>query len=272
LKVFISWSGDLSKAIAVKLREWLPLVIQSIDPYVSSEDIGKGQRWGPNVSEKLKESSFGIVCLTPDNLEAPWVHFEAGALSKVIEESYVCPFLVGVKNSDISGPFKQFQTTLFNKEDVNRFIGTLNSSLINGQLDSARLQKMFELFWPELESGINELLEARPKALVINEPQTTGRNDEILDEILNLSRRQYSLLSQKKDGEISPDAIKDLVDAVERLKRLVESNVDTVDLDMLQAEMKEVLSQMDRPLEYMQLKINPKERKRMRTVLLEDKI
>ena len=41
-KVFISWSGDLSKKIAEELRFWLPAVLQFVKPYFTPNDIEKG--------------------------------------------------------------------------------------------------------------------------------------------------------------------------------------------------------------------------------------
>ena len=39
VKVFISWSGERSKKIAKALKKWIKNVIQSVEPFVSSEDI-----------------------------------------------------------------------------------------------------------------------------------------------------------------------------------------------------------------------------------------
>ena len=39
MKVFISWSGTRSKALAVALKEWLPLILQYAKPWVSDKDI-----------------------------------------------------------------------------------------------------------------------------------------------------------------------------------------------------------------------------------------
>ena len=64
MKIFISWSGDLSHQVAVVLRDWLPSVIQSLEPYVSSEDIDKGARWSTDISKEL-EDSFLPIRLTP---------------------------------------------------------------------------------------------------------------------------------------------------------------------------------------------------------------
>ena len=45
MKVFLCWSGTRSKGIANALHEWLPRVIQALDPWISV-DIDKGARWG----------------------------------------------------------------------------------------------------------------------------------------------------------------------------------------------------------------------------------
>ena len=82
MKVFISWSGVDSHSAAVALRDWLPSVIQLLEPYVSSEDIDKGARWSTDIAAELAGSDWGILCVTKENVQAPWLNFEAGALSK----------------------------------------------------------------------------------------------------------------------------------------------------------------------------------------------
>ena len=89
MKVFISWSGNISWKVAVIFRNWLPSVIQSLEPYVSSEDTDKGARWSTDIAKELEDSTFGILCVTKENLEAPWLSFEAGALSKTMEKSFL---------------------------------------------------------------------------------------------------------------------------------------------------------------------------------------
>ena len=77
MKVFISWSGEKSNKIANILREWIPCVIQSIKPYVSSKDIDKGARWSTDIAKELEDSHFGIICITKSNINAPWINIEA---------------------------------------------------------------------------------------------------------------------------------------------------------------------------------------------------
>lgn len=173
-------------------KEWLPLVIQSVDPYVSSEDIDKGARWSNDISKELEDCSFGIICVTKDNLVEPWLMFEAGALSKRMEESFVCPFLLGVKRSDIMGPLAQFQSTVFDKNDILKLLATINNSCQDGAIREEVLEKSFETWWPELEKKL-KVIEKAP--VEKQEASAFLQKDKILEELLELSRRIQRNLS-----------------------------------------------------------------------------
>src|SRR5258708_1755565 len=119
VKVFISWSGDLSRALAVELRQWLPMVVHQVDAWISGREIGPGQRWALALGRELAESHFGIICLTADNLESPWILFEAGAVSRSLE-ARVVPLLFGIKPSDLAGPRAQFQSVQADRSEERR--------------------------------------------------------------------------------------------------------------------------------------------------------
>jgi hypothetical protein len=83
------------------MREWLPSVVQDVEVWVSSQDIGKGEKWSASLWESLSEIEFGILMVTPENARAPWIMFEAGALSKTVK-SRVIPILCGMERLDIA--------------------------------------------------------------------------------------------------------------------------------------------------------------------------
>lgn len=184
MKIFISWSGDRSKAIAAAFKEWLPAVVQAARPYFSPSDIDKGSRWSSEISKELESASVGLICLTKENLNAPWLMFEAGALSKSLDKSRVCPMLFGIEPSDLSGPLVQFQATAFSKEEVLKLIRTVNQQLEQQALDVKVLDSVFEKWWPDLDTKIQKILENSPAARDAN-----LRSDrEILEEVLQLTR------------------------------------------------------------------------------------
>jgi hypothetical protein len=43
-----------------------------------------GVRWEDVVSSELKETDFGILCLTPDNLQSTWLNFDAGRSARLL--------------------------------------------------------------------------------------------------------------------------------------------------------------------------------------------
>ena len=183
MKVFLSWSGDISRSMAEALREWLPSVIQAVKPWMSSEDIGKGARWSADIAAELNSTKVGIICLTPDNVNAPWVNFEAGALSRVVDKAYVCPYLWGLEPSDLDGPLVQFQATVVTKEDTRRLVGTINAALEDKALSEASLNKAFELWWPDFWGKVQGL------SIVKMAPRIERSEREVLEEILELVRQ-----------------------------------------------------------------------------------
>jgi hypothetical protein len=166
------------------LKDWLPKVINAVQPWLSSADIEKGARWSTDVASKLETARVGIICLTSGNVHSDWILFEAGALSKTLQNTFVCPLLVDLAPADIRGPLAQFQATGTKKPDVKRLIITINSALGEKALADAHLDDAFEVWWPRLEGKILAL----PAEDESPKPQRSER--EILEEILALVRSE----------------------------------------------------------------------------------
>jgi hypothetical protein len=191
MKVFISWSGERSKLIAAALNMWLKQVIQALDPWMSDSDIEKGDRWSSDIADQLGEAKVGIICLTPENLNEPWILFEAGALSKTVEKTFVCPYLFEVEPTDVKWPLAQFQATKVQKEETKKLIYTLNRALEKEALPEHQLNEAFEMWWPKLEKQLNEI----PKRPEI---KSKRQEKDLLEEILSSVRH----LINKQDQDI----------------------------------------------------------------------
>jgi hypothetical protein len=184
MKVFISWSGSRSKAIAEALREWLPRVIQSIQPWMSATDIEKGTMWRTEIAQQLEAATVGIICLTAENLQSPWLLFEAGAISKKLDDAFVCTYLLGIEPSQIIDPLAQFQSTRAQKNDTKHLLKTINKAQRDAALEETILNDVFEALWPKLEQAINDI----PPIEEVCKPVRS--QEEILEELLALVRAQ----------------------------------------------------------------------------------
>ncbi|WP_377640103.1 toll/interleukin-1 receptor domain-containing protein [Oryzobacter terrae] len=181
MKVFISWSGERSRRTARVLRDWLPQVLQAVEPWMSEEDIEKGSRSTTEIKLALQDASFGIVCVTRENVSAPWLNFEAGALSKEVLDArvYVAPFLLDMGPQDIRGPLTDFQVTRNTEADVRRMMATLNGQLAT-PLGGGVFDRAFSMWWPELEKQLAVVLAETEDGPVKPPPST----EELLAEIL----------------------------------------------------------------------------------------
>jgi hypothetical protein len=185
MKVFVSWSGDHSKLVATALREWLPMVFQSVDVWMS-DDITAGARWGLAIGKALDECKFGIICLTAESLASHWISFEAGALSKAFTNSFVIPYLFGLRSADISPPLSQFQFVSADEEGTRKLVKSINTALGADKFGDRTLETLFAHCWPELERELDGI-----RNLAGNGAKTPVRTDrELLEEMLEILRQR----------------------------------------------------------------------------------
>ncbi len=141
------------RCAAMLRRRDVPQIMRGCS-FVSAEDLAKGARWSAAIATQLDESAFGIICLTPENWERPWVNFEAGALAKRFDQG-LYTFFLGFRATDIVSPLTQFQSTHFEEEEIFKVVSSLNVGLGGNALDAAQLRTAFDAFWPPLKADLD---------------------------------------------------------------------------------------------------------------------
>lgn len=216
LKIFISWSGDLASSVTAVLRDWLPLMFDGIELWASMVDIEAGARWEVDLFKELDSTGFGIIIVTRANQSAPWLNFEAGALSKRFngENSKVAPLLVDMTSpAQITSPIKQFQAGILNKEGVARLVKSIAKSLGS---DPATADRRFQSMWPVLEEKLEKVL-----SNISEEHAKAKRPDsDMLEEILvGIRELRRARVPDQWAGSISRETLDAREQAVDHMIR-----------------------------------------------------
>jgi hypothetical protein len=229
LKVFLSWSGTRSKEVANLLSDWLCCVIQASRPWISTRDLDRGSLWFGEINDQLKDTSVGIICLTQENKNRPWILFEAGALAKGLSTSRVCTLLIDLEPKDVEDPLAQFNHTFPTHDSVLGLVKTLNNTLGNNGLDIRILEQVFNTYWPQFEGKFAEILqttEAQP-------PAQPRPKEDVLGEILENTRtlnariRRIENDNEKKRVEVEDafEIVSDSDNVKEAILKLVNMGV-----------------------------------------------
>ena len=226
MKSFLSWSGRKSHEVAMAFSDWLPCVIQAVEPWVSSEDIDRGSIWLNEIFEQLKDTNFGLVFVTKENQNKPWLLFESGALSKGLTENRVCTVLIDlqVRDIDSSSPIKHLNHTTLEKSEVLKLLKTINKHLDQGKVQEGRLETSFDALWPSLETKISAILG------IETEDQEPARDDkdvlnDILENVLSINRRVSRGVHRGSGRHIEKHHAEAL------LKRLLKMDMDRADIE-----------------------------------------
>lgn len=223
MKVFISWSGERSKKTAEILKKWLPLFIQELEPWISTE-IEKGKRWTQEIADQLEKSNIGIFCLNRDNLNSRWLLFEAGAMSKGIVVSRVCTFLLDLSHSDVTSPLADFMHTTFDKEDFLKLLQTLNKSC-NRSLADDVLHNSFETYWPKFETELKPIV---TESTSFDERQERRPDSDILSEVLEIVRRIDNSYPRTGSAKLAMPALALAATAMEKSTLFSSEQIETL--------------------------------------------
>ncbi len=185
MKVFLSWSGERSQALALALREWLPLVLHYVEPWTSQSDIDAGERWANKIAKELEASTYGIISITRENISSPWILFEAGALARSMEEGRVVPLLLDLDFKEITGPLAQFQAKKVEQAGIREVVEAVNK-LASQPVPESRLSELIDMAWPRLEKAVAEIPKVaqvakqhRPQAEILEELVSSVRGLDI---------------------------------------------------------------------------------------------
>lgn len=224
---FISWSGDESRKIAEALQEFFSFVLPNPSLFVASKDLQAGEVWFTEIAERLDACDVGVIVVTPQNIARPWLHFEAGAISKRVGRSAAIPLLCGVANGELAGtPLAQLQALTVTRENVRKLTSRLNDLLELGVTES-HIDNTFRVWWDHYKDKI-----ANPDLWKGSSPKKAAPT------IADLSVQMAQISA----------ALADLTDRVDRSNRTVapgiygQGQLATLNLD----DMKRILA--DRPL------------------------
>lgn len=125
MRVFVSWSGKLSKEIGKLLKEWLNENVfadEELEIFLSEDDIDVGEDWHAIIKQELINADCAIVIITKDNIDAPWLNFEAGSIAVSKEDRRAIPFLVNLRANELRTPLSHYQAVSHTKSNLKKLI------------------------------------------------------------------------------------------------------------------------------------------------------
>jgi hypothetical protein len=201
MKVFISWSGERSKKVAELLDDWIQCVIQAVNPWMSSKDIDRGALWFTEINDQLSSTAVGIICLTKENRNKPWILFESGALAKGLSSNRVCTFLIDLIPTDLENPLAQFNHTFPTRESVWELVRTINLTLKENALKESVLSKVFDTYWSQFDTDFKEIIASTPETAISEKRQDNDIMLDVLSTVRMLDRRLRNM--EMNDENIS---------------------------------------------------------------------
>ena len=191
MKLFLSWSGARSRQIANTYNKWIKYIFPTLEIYISTEDIEPGRKWRDSIENGLEETYFGMLFLTPENLESRWIYYEAGSLSKGKNDSHVIPMLYQLDAGKLQEPLSAFQSMSLEKDNMLRVVKTINKKMAE-VTDELLLEEIFDNWWEKWEEEADKFpvdIEAIEESIKLKDAAQMDIQEQI-EEVLTRLRQQ----------------------------------------------------------------------------------
>lgn len=171
-KIFISWSGKNSRKIAIELKEILEKKIfasTGLECFVSTVDIASGDDWWNKIKKELKKCKQGILCVTKENIKAPWIYFEAGAM--VARDVPTVPLLFNCSINSLEGsPIKGKQCIdFYDQAQFLKMIYDINYKMNLLPITKEQLDPIAKEAYLEFKNALSSTLKQLKQTRLFNE-------------------------------------------------------------------------------------------------------
>lgn len=145
-RLFICWSKERSKRMAEMLHETLKEQSLGLDSFVSTVSIESGKPWFTEVEVNLREAHDVLVCVTPENCQSHWMHFEAGFVASRARRVFV--YCLPGATELLDGPISQYQVNIADKKGTEALFAAVS--------DKTEIEDFDELWEKHLERTLEE--------------------------------------------------------------------------------------------------------------------
>lgn len=179
MDVFISWSGDESKQVALALKSAIEEFFSDngIEVFVSESDIGAGKRWFQVIGCELRACKVGILCLTSFNTDAPWLCFEAGALAMSTDERSTIPLLLKPAQISERSPFSSLNYVQWSFDGFCKVLKAI-ADACSVKMGIKRIKRLSRALYDDVDKVVEEMANRTRSQVPFNKrlvyPKTVG--------------------------------------------------------------------------------------------------
>ena len=158
MRIFLSWSGDRSKAAALGLKSLLESTFpDAVDVFIS-DHIDAGDTWARTTRKRA--GAVSIWCSVPDagQLSSALAAIRGRGHREKFGSTRVVPYLIDdLPAAADRSPLAQFQHVKASREGTLRLVKSINAVRENPQINEQKLETLFKGWWRDFEDTLNAL-------------------------------------------------------------------------------------------------------------------